>query len=621
MCIVRLKGHHLLAVLLLFTLAWLLVLALYQPWAALDGRLGDVLIRQDAAQRLPPTDIVRIDIDQASLDDPEMLELTGNWPWPRAIHGELLELLAQQQPKAIVFDLIFSEPDHFRPESDQLFEDALRQYPAYLPLVVTDGIPSRLAQLPEIMAARAHTGANPEAGLPLLAPKAFAPDVWRTGLINFLPDADGIGRRYWLHYPEQGWTLPSLPARVAADLGANVPEQAALQLHFYSTQFKQFSYAPLFLEFLKQYPKELPDFRDKVIIIGTAAPGLHDLRPTPLGPSTPGPDILATALSNLMHDDYLQPVTPQLSLWTGIVIVLLLAWATFKKISPLRQGAWLLGYTLVAVISAYGLLGFDYLWLPFSTLLTLWLFFACCALGAYVREYAQRERNLKVFGRFLDPRVVASLTEDTHFLDAARIGGSREISVLFSDIRGFTSLSESKTPEELIALLNRYFDTQVEAIFHEGGTLDKFIGDAIMAFWGAPLITDQHAPQAVRAALEMQRRLLAFKQEPDLRDTDFDIGIGIHTGPAVVGLLGSERRLDYTAIGDTVNLASRIEGETRGSSLIPGKQIIRILISQATRDACEKHAPGEFEFDDEGCTQVKGRLEPVYLYEPKRTKP
>ncbi|NYT60830.1 adenylate/guanylate cyclase domain-containing protein [Alcaligenaceae bacterium] len=615
----RLNAYHVQALLLALTLAWLLALSLFQPWAALDGRLGDILGRQHVAQRQPPSDIILINIDQASLDDPDMLELAGNWPWPRAIHGELLGWLAQQQPKAIVFDLIFSEPDRFRLESDQFFEQALREYPAYLPLVVTDGIKSRLADLPPIMGARAHSGASAEAGLPLIAPKAVSPDVWRTGLINFLPDPDGIGRRYWLHYPEQGWSLPSLPARVAADLGVLVPEQEALHLHFYGSQFKQISYAPLFLESLKQHPEGLPDLQDKVIIIGSAAPGLHDLRPTPLGPSTPGPFILATALSNLLYADFLRPVSPQFSLWAGVVIALLLALATYRKISPLRQGGWLLGGTLALIAIAYGLLDFNYLWLPYSTLLTLWLFFACCTMGAYVREYAQRERNLKIFGRFLDPRVVASLT-DSETLEAARIGGSREISVLFSDIRGFTSLSENTSPEELIALLNRYFDTQVEAIFHEGGTLDKFIGDAIMAFWGAPLATDDHAPQAVRAALEMQRRLLAFQQEPDLRGSDFDIGIGIHTGPAVVGLLGSEKRLDYTAIGDTVNLASRIEGKTRDQPKAPGKEKIRILVSQATRDACELRAPGEFEFDDEGYTHVKGRLEPVYLYEPKRSR-
>lgn len=613
----HLNGHHMLALLLALTLAWLLALPIYQPWAALDGRLGDVLTRHDAARRTPPADIVLINIDQASLDDPDMLELSGNWPWPRAIHGELLDFLAQQQPRAIIFDLIFSEPDRFRLESDQFFEQALHRYPAYLPLVVTDGLASRLAALPEIMAVRANPDAAADAALPLLAPKAFSPDVWRTGLINFLPDADGIGRRYWLNYPEQGWSLPSLPARVAADLGAKVPEQAALQLHFYGAPFSQFSYAPLFLESLKQHPQGLPDFRNKIIIIGSAAPGLHDLRPTLLGPSTPGPLILATALSNLLVGDYLVPVSSQLSLWVGLVVALLLAYATYRKISPLRQGAWLLGCTLVLTAVAYGLLGINYLWRPYSTLLTLWLFFACCTLGAYLREYAQRERNLKIFGRFLDPRVVASLT-NSETLDAARIGSSHEISVLFSDIRGFTSLSENKTPEEIVALLNRYFDTQVEAIFHEGGTLDKFIGDAIMAFWGAPLLTEDHAPQAVRAALEMQRRLLAFQEEPDLRGSDFDIGIGIHTGPAVVGLLGSEKRLDYTAIGDTVNLASRIEGKTRDQPKAPGKQKIRILVSQATRNACELRAPGEFEFDDEGYTQVKGRSEPVYLYEPRR---
>ena len=177
--------------------------------------------------------------------------------------------------------------------------------------------------------------------------------------------------------------------------------------------------------------------------------------------------------------------------------------------------------------------------------------------------------------------------------------------MLFSDIRGFTTLSESRTPEQVVTLLNRYFDLQVAAIFEQGGTLDKFIGDAIMAFWNAPLSAPDHAVRAVRAALAMSRSLEVFRQELGEFGQHFDIGIGIHTGPAVVGFLGSSQRLDYTAIGDTVNLGSRIEGETKG--------VARILVSEATRNACGN----VFTFIDHGEVTVKGRSQPVRLFEPK----
>lgn len=606
----HLEARHFLPLLSSLAMAWLAALHYWQLGQGLDARLGDVFLRQDARSRQPPAEIVLIDIDQDSLDDPEMLDLAGNWPWPRAIHGELLDFLAARQPRAVIFDLIFSEPDRFRLDSDRVFEAALRRYPAYLPLVITEGEPSRFAQLPPILGARAGPHALPDAGLPLLAPKAFAPDVWRTGVINFLADADGVGRRYWLHYPHAGWQLPSLPARVAADLGAAVPERADLYLHFYGAPFTRVSYRRIFLESLKQAPQGLPELRGRIVIIGAAAPGLHDLRPTPLSPITPGPTILATALANLLHDDYLRPVSPLPSLGLGLALIWGLGRATQRRVSPLRQGAWLLLASLASLALAWAMLGHNLLWQPFSTLLTAWLFFALCALGAYVRERWEREHAIRMFGRFLDPRVVQAVTEGG-VLATAQEGSSREISVLFSDIRGFTSLSETRPPEAIVRLLNRYFDTQVEAIFAEGGTLDKFIGDAIMAFWGAPIASPQHAAQAVRAALRMQARLEDFKRELGELGAQFDIGIGIHTGPAVVGFLGAAQRLDYTAIGDTVNLASRIEGLTKG--------VARILVSDATRDACMAQAPGEFTFIDHGKAKVKGRERPVHLFEPRST--
>ena len=589
-------------------LLWLGALAYAQPWHDLDLRLGDVFMRRAVATRPPPPDIVLIDIDQASLDHPEMLELAGNWPWPRAIHGELLAFLTRQQPRAVIFDLIFSEPDRFRPESDQVLEAALRQTPAYLPLVVTDGTPSRLAELPPLLGIQRGPHADPAAGLPLLAPKALAPDVWRTGLINFLADSDGLGRRYWLQYPHAGWSLPGMPVRVATDLGITVPTQDSLPLHFYGQPFTHYAYADLFLASLQEKPDKLPDLRNKIIIIGAAAPGLHDLRPTPLGAATPGPVILATALANLQQQDYLRPLPDALAPALGGLVLCLMVLATRRHVSPTLQGSVLALLTLAALLAAYFLLAHNLLWLPFSTLLTLWLFYAACALEAYFRERRQREHALQLFGRFVDPRVVSALVAgDT--LAQAQAGQSQEITVLFSDIRGFTSLSETSSPEHVVQLLNRYFSAQTEIIFSHGGTLDKFIGDAIMAFWGAPVATPQHASQAVAAALALQEGLLAFRQELGAAGASFDIGIGIHSGPAVVGFIGAAQRLDYTAIGDTVNLASRIEGLTKG--------VARVLVSESTRDACRAENATRFIFIDHGEFSVKGRERPVRLFEPR----
>jgi adenylate cyclase len=187
-----------------------------------------------------------------------------------------------------------------------------------------------------------------------------------------------------------------------------------------------------------------------------------------------------------------------------------------------------------------------------------------------------------------------------------KAGQSREITILFSDIRGFTTLSERLPPERVVALLNRYFSRQVEVILRHGGCLDKFIGDAIMAFWGAPLDDPDHASHAVMAALEMSEQLEEFKREVGSEGTAFDVGIGLNSGPAVVGLMGSDNKREYTAIGDTVNLGSRIEGLTKG--------VARILVSEDTMRMCGS----AFDFVDRGLYKVKGREKDVRLFEPVR---
>jgi adenylate cyclase len=577
-----------------------------------DARVGDILLRLERLQREPPSDVLLVDIDQASLDDPQMLELAGNWPWGRAVHGELVEFLLAHQPKAIVFDLIFSEPDVFRPQSDRVLSEAVRDPRVFLPMVLAeDGYASPLAGLPPAMGIVPGPGADPQAELPLIAPKALDPAGWHTGMVNFLADDDRVGRRYWVDYPYTGWRVPSLPARVARAEGVAVPSVDNIVLHWYGKSFERVSYRDLYLASQRADPGSLPELRGRTIVIGAAAPGLYDLRPTPLGATTPGPLILATALSNLLRDDWLRPwpVWPRVLIGVFGIVAVFVAFA--RRVHAGRLALLLAVLTLATVVFAYWLLSRNVLWQPFSSLFAIWLAFAAAATTSYLQEKRQRDQAVQMFARFLDPNVVRSLTDGSD-LARAEAGSSREISVLFSDIRGFTSLSETRPPEEVVALLNRYFDLQVSAIFEQGGTLDKFIGDAIMAFWNAPLTTPDHAVRAVRAAMGMQRQLERFKQ--DMREADgglgdaFDIGIGIHSGPAVVGFLGASQRLDYTAIGDTVNLASRIEGLTKGVS--------RVLVSEATREACGN----AFVFVDHGEFAVKGRVRPVRLFEPREVE-
>jgi adenylate cyclase len=250
--------------------------------------------------------------------------------------------------------------------------------------------------------------------------------------------------------------------------------------------------------------------------------------------------------------------------------------------------------------SAYTLLYQDRLLSVLPSLFSNVLFIVGSSMLAYWQSRLRYRNAVDLFKHLVDPEVVKQLLarEDPESLLLSK---SCQLTILFSDIRGFTTLSESRTPSEIVNMLNQYFEKQVASLFHHQATLDKFIGDAVMAFWGAPLACDNQASLAIAAALEMIENLKSFKQDYGYKD--FDIGIGIHTGSAVVGMVGTRQRYDYTAIGDSVNLASRIEGLTKDRA--------RLLVSESTMEA----AQADYEFLPCGEFQVKGRAEPVKLYE------
>jgi adenylate cyclase len=293
----------------------------------------------------------------------------------------------------------------------------------------------------------------------------------------------------------------------------------------------------------------------------------------------------------------------------GVVLIAALAFAFVRRFNPLVIGGALIGLSALTVLAANVAVGHS-LFMPMVTPLVFgWGWFLFAAISGYLRERRSREQAVSLFGRFLNPNVVRQIVDQGETVESLS-GRNCNITVLFSDIRGFTTLSETRTPQEVVTLLNRYFDRQVEVVFKHGGTLDKFIGDCIMAFWGAPVDDPQHAQHAVAAALEMEEVLLSFKKELEAEGStvlDFDVGIGVHTGSAVVGFIGAQRKLDYTAIGDTVNLASRVEGLTKG--------VARVLVTQDTMQACQ--ASNIFSFKSHGAFPVKGRAAAVELYEPR----
>jgi adenylate cyclase len=574
----------------------------------LQNRVLDFMVRKQAATLVPDPDIVIVDIDDASLA--KMEAVAGSWPWPRSVHGEMVEGMRRQKPRAIVFDITFSERDVYRPDSDRLFNAALEgNTNIYFPVLRLPGDDRHGALARDVagllgMTAGPH--ARPDARLALQPPLAVDAPHWRTGVINFSEDEDGIGRRYHLYMDVQGWRIPSLPARVASDLGYQVPPGADMLLAWRgrSKDFIHIPYADLYQDLGREKPlRSQAELAGKIVIVGADASALNDLRATPISSLYPGVQILATAIDNLKNQ-HLMRVAPPWALPAAVLAMLvLLFWAFLRSFNVLHVGTALTLVTLAALGATWQ--GISQLWLlpAVEMLLLAWLYYFAGALQAYLAERKTRQRAVTMFSRFVNPEVVQQLVTS----GALKRGGeSREISVLFSDIRGFTTLSEKRTPQQVVALLNRYFTLQVEVVFRHGGSLDKFIGDCIMAFWGAPLDDPDHAKHAVLAALEMAEVLQRFKKELGEEDADFDVGIGIHSGPAVVGLIGSEQRREYTAIGDTVNLASRIEGLTKG--------VARILVSEETMKLCGD----AFVYTPYGSFEVKGRGQQVNLFGPTK---
>ena len=570
-----------------------------------ENRVLDAFVRHQAAALAPDPDIVFVSIDDPSLA--RMAELNaGRFPWPREVYATLIEGLAAQQPRAIVFDILFSEPDQYRPQSDQAFIDAASKYEnIYYPMVrIESNKPARAADVAAVLGLTRGPNADPNAPIAVIPPLVLPVKLWRTGTINFLADGDGVSRRYYLRHRIGGWDIPSLPARVAMDLGYPLPDADDMVLAWRGAAggLPRISFSELYEDFERSQRRRPPnEFRGKVVIIGANAEGLGDMRVTPLSQTQPGPEILGTAIENLKNGRHMRYAPAWWPAAAGLLLLGLL-FISFRKNADVRaSGAALAAATILLLGTSWLLVGRLVLLPLLTPLAAAWTFYAAAALSEYLRERRQRQAAVAMFSRFVNPHVVSLL------LDQGVQTARREVTLLFSDIRGFTTLSETRSPEQVVDLINRYFSLQVEVIWRHGGTLDKYIGDCIMAMWGAPLDNAAHAKSAVACALDMADTLQAFKKELGAEHLEFDVGIGLHSGPAVVGLIGSEKRREYTAIGDTVNLASRIEGLTKDAKR-------RILVSKDTAELCGD----AFEFVSCGTFPVKGRAQPVELFEPRR---
>lgn len=346
-------------------------------------------------------------------------------------------------------------------------------------------------------------------------------------------------------------------------------------------------------------------FKDKAVFIGYAATGLGDKWVTPFGIMY-GVEKQATILQNITDKKFL--IHPALAIMYDIVLIVLLGSflsLTLPKLSPFKSGIIaLIAFVFVITITSFLFIYYN-LWVNMVfPLLTVASLYVSVTSYRFLTEEREKRKIRGAFQQYLSPSVVNAVTKDPSKL---KLGGEeKSLSILFSDIRGFTSISEALTPVELVHLLNEYFNEMTEIITEtNGGTLDKFIGDAIMAFWGAPVEIDNHAEKSCLSALGMMEGLKKLRVKWDVEGKPpVDIGIGINTANVVVGNMGSDRRFDYTVMGDGVNLASRLEGinKTYGTN---------IIISEFT----EQELSDNFIRREVDLVRVKGKLKPVKIYE------
>jgi adenylate cyclase len=543
-------------------------------WKAWDLRLR-LLSRPSQASK----DIALIMIDQESLDVYEKSQQLP-WPWPRQIYAAVIEFLKAGGAKAVFFDLILSEGSRYGVEDDEILSRAMSASGnVFLPFFLSDEKKARDESAVSMLRrfARSADGTPLRAALPLHSASLPVPVLLAgaagAGNVRFAQDEDGIFRRIPLLFSFEGLTLPALPLALAEFVNGPLPlgdipldpdGRMIIRYHGPSGTYPAYSAAAIINSWAQidegLKPQIDPSaFAGKTVLLGTSAPGLLDLRPTPFSAVGSGTEIQAAVLDNLLNRDFIRLPSRALFVLYLLAVSLLTAVgiSLSKKIWKIA-GLFLPFLAFPAAVSALAFMGGRWLDLVVPETAVL-LSFISASLINYSVEGRQRRFIKSVFRHYLSPDVIDGILRNPSLL---RLGGERrEISAFFSDIAGFTSISEKLTPEQLVDLLNAYLSAMTDIILATGGTLDKYEGDAIIAFWNAPLDEPDHALRACRAALRCDRRLAELR--PLFKErygSEVFVRIGIHSGPAVVGNMGSKERFDYTAMGDTMNLASRLEG-------------------------------------------------------------
>lgn len=492
-------------------------------------------------------DIVIVEIDSDSINK------IGQWPWPRQVFAKFIKNLGEYRPQVMAIDVVFGEKSRLGETDDFTLSKSIKtaNFQIILPVEIFDK--KTLLPLKEF-----YDNKN-----------------IRLAHVNIILDKDGVARKL----PQKIENFNSFASETVSAVGSISEKSKNSQKIVYAAPAKSIRRIP-FWRILEE--ENIENFENKIIFVGATSPDLHDEFETPFSKrgKMPGIEIQANAANALLMDYSLNPV-PKLIMFWWIV-----ASSIFSYFGPLQMIPAIL---LFEKGFEANLVHLNFAWILSSGAVFLFKYFA---------QRKEKKKIKDIFGKYVSKEILEEILKN---LDKVKLGGEeKEITVLFSDIRGFTSFAEKTNPKELVNALNEYFSLMARIIIKNKGTLDKYIGDAIMAFWGAPTENKNQADLALKTATEMIEKLKIF--------SNFKIGIGIHTGKAIVGNIGSEDKIQYTAIGDTVNVASRLEGFNKELET-------QIIISDKTKSKLKNN----YKFKNLGMAAVKGKEEKINIYSIEST--
>lgn len=605
-------------------------------------------------------DVIIVDIDEQSLSQ------FGQWPWPRYRVALMLEKIRRDGAASIGLDMVFAEEDRTSPrivqqqlkqelgvdigftglpqgleDNDQILANILKNGPFtlgyYFDLYheVTDAASKEIPSddlHPVQLAVVSSKDAIPlketlfHAGRVTGNIQALSTAAPGSGFMNVAPDADGIIRRVPLLMSYKDEIYPSLALgallnvldskQVLIRTTSGGPEsmrvgnqqipldnrgQLLLNYRGPSKSFRYVSAGDILQDKIQP-----GTFEGKIVFVGTSAAGLKDIRSTPLDHVYPGVETHATIIDNILTAEFLQRPDWALGLelsaiiFAGIITTIFLSWiGGLWIILPLifcAAGVWF--------GSQYFFQNHGFYFSPFMPILTLVGNFSLLTFLKFWLEEREKRKIKNTFEHYLSPDVIKKVIKNP---DLLKLGGEKKnLTILFSDIRSFTNISESMEPQELVKFMNEYLTSMTDVVLKNRGTLDKYMGDAIMAFFGAPNEMHDHAITAQKTAIEMLERLYECRENWCFPGIDrVEIGVGISSGEVIVGNMGSEKRFDYTVMGDQVNLASRLEGLTKSYG-------VKILVSEFTRNQTMEGIT----YREIDLVRVKGKEKPVAVYEP-----